>query len=47
MARDRAVDVVDAAGLEVLWLWGGTAGRLARRPAELDEMELMAVALKR
>src|ERR1041385_5262435 len=27
------------AGLEVLHLWGGTAGRWGRRPIELDEME--------
>ena len=32
------------AGLEVLGLWGGTAGRWGRRPVELDEMEIMVLA---
>ncbi len=34
------------AGLEVLYLWGGTAGRWGRRPVELDEMEIMVLAQK-
>lgn len=32
------------AGLEVLGLWGGTAGNWGRRRIELDEMELMVLA---
>lgn len=39
--------LVDAAGFEVLALWGGTAGRFGRRPPELDEMELMVHARRR
>lgn len=34
------------AGLEVLGLWGGTAGNWGRRPVELDEMEIMVHARK-
>lgn len=34
------------AGLEVLHIWGGTAGRWGRRPVELDEMEIMVLAQK-
>ena len=34
------------AGLEVENLWGGTAGNWGRRPLDLDEMEMMAVARK-
>jgi cyclopropane fatty-acyl-phospholipid synthase-like methyltransferase len=34
-------------GFAVEHVWGGTAGRWARRPVELDEIELMAVARKR
>lgn len=34
------------AGLEVLHLWGGTAGSWNRAPLDLDEFELMAVARK-
>jgi len=36
-----------AAGLDVLHIWGGTAGAWNRGPIQLDEMELMAVAQKR
>ena len=32
------------AGLEVLHIWGGTAGNWGRRPIDLDEIEFMAVA---
>lgn len=32
------------AGLEVLHLWGGTAGYWGRRPLDLDEFEIMLVA---
>jgi len=38
--------LVRRAGLEVEHIWGGTAGRFARRPVELDEMEIMIVARK-
>jgi len=31
-------------GLQVLDLWGGTAGNWGRRPLELDEMEIMILA---
>jgi SAM-dependent methyltransferase len=34
------------AGLEVLYLWGGTAGNWGRRPLDLDEYEIMVVARK-
>jgi SAM-dependent methyltransferase len=34
------------AGLTVEHLWGGTAGNWGRRPLELDEFEIMAVARK-
>ena len=34
------------AGLTVLHLWGGTAGNWGRRPLDLDEIEIMAVACK-
>lgn len=34
------------AGLEVVHLWGGTAGSWGRRPLELDEYEIMLVARK-
>lgn len=34
------------AGMEMLNLWGGTAGNWGRRPLDLDEMEIMAVARK-
>ncbi|RJP78430.1 MAG: class I SAM-dependent methyltransferase [Candidatus Zixiibacteriota bacterium] len=33
-------------GLEVLHIWGGTAGNWGRRPLDLDEMEIMLVAEK-
>ncbi|MCX6026264.1 MAG: class I SAM-dependent methyltransferase [Chloroflexi bacterium] len=36
--------VLEACGFEVRHLWGGTAGRWGRRPIELDEIEIMAVA---
>jgi len=36
--------VLEACGFEVQHLWGGTAGRWGRRPIELDEIEIMAVA---
>jgi SAM-dependent methyltransferase len=32
------------AGLEVLHVWGGTAGNWGRRPIDPDEMEIMVVA---
>ncbi len=32
------------AGLEVLHVWGGTAGNWGRRPVDLDEIEIMVVA---
>jgi SAM-dependent methyltransferase len=34
------------AGLEVVHLWGGTAGNWGRRPLDLDEFEIMLVARK-
>ncbi len=34
------------AGLSVLHMWGGTAGNWGRRPLDLDEIEIMIVALK-
>lgn len=34
------------AGLTVLQMWGGTAGRWKREPLHLDEMEIMVVAQK-
>ncbi len=34
------------AGLSVVAMWGGTAGNWGRRPVELDEYEIMAVAHK-
>jgi len=34
------------AGMSVLLVWGGTAGNWARRPLELDEIEIMIVASK-
>ena len=34
------------AGLEVVHLWGGTAGNWGRRPLDLDEYEIMFVARK-
>ena len=34
------------AGLEIVHLWGGTAGSWGRRPLDLDEMEIMVVARK-
>ena len=38
--------LLSVAGFEVEALWGGTAGLPFRRPPELDEMELMALAVK-
>ena len=35
-----------SAGLNVLHIWGGTAGNWRRGPIELDEMEIMVVARK-
>jgi cyclopropane fatty-acyl-phospholipid synthase-like methyltransferase len=35
-----------AAGLQVLNIWGGTAGNWGRRPVDLDEMEIMVLACK-
>jgi SAM-dependent methyltransferase len=35
------------AGFDVEHLWGGTAGKWARRKVELDEMEIMVVARRR
>jgi len=32
--------------MSVLNMWGGTAGNWARRPLDLDEMEIMIVARK-
>jgi hypothetical protein len=34
------------AGMTVLNMWGGTAGNWGRRPLDLDEIEIMAVARK-
>lgn len=34
------------AGLQVLNIWGGTAGHWGRRPVDLDEMEIMVLACK-
>jgi hypothetical protein len=34
------------AGMDVLHLWGGTAGRWGKRSLDLDEMEIMIVARK-
>ncbi|OPY48091.1 MAG: bifunctional 3-demethylubiquinone-9 3-methyltransferase/ 2-octaprenyl-6-hydroxy phenol methylase [Methanosaeta sp. PtaU1.Bin028] len=34
------------AGMDVLNMWGGTAGNWGRRPLDLDEMEIMIVARK-
>lgn len=34
------------AGLQVLNIWGGTAGNWGRRPVDLDEMEIMVLACK-
>lgn len=36
----------DSAGLEVLHIWGGTAGNWGRRAIDLDEYEIMVVARK-
>jgi hypothetical protein len=33
-------------GLEVLQIWGGTAGNWGRRKIDLDEMEIMVLAQK-
>ncbi|OQB94240.1 MAG: Ubiquinone biosynthesis O-methyltransferase [Verrucomicrobia bacterium ADurb.Bin118] len=33
-------------GLQVLNIWGGTAGNWGRRPVDLDEMEIMVLACK-
>lgn len=38
--------LVQAAGFEVLNLWGGTAGNWGRRPLSLDDIEVMLVARK-
>jgi cyclopropane fatty-acyl-phospholipid synthase-like methyltransferase len=35
------------AGIEVLHIWGGTAGNWGRRPIDLDEIEIMFVGRKR
>lgn len=34
------------AGMDVLHLWGGTAGNWGRRPIDLDEMEIMVMGRK-
>ena len=34
------------AGLEVLGIWGGTAGNWGKRPIDLDEIEIMVLARK-
>jgi cyclopropane fatty-acyl-phospholipid synthase-like methyltransferase len=34
------------AGLQVLNIWGGTAGNWGHRPVDLDEMEIMVLACK-
>jgi hypothetical protein len=34
------------AGMNVLHMWGGTAGNWGRRPLDLDEIEIMIVARK-
>ncbi|MHC1770014.1 MAG: class I SAM-dependent methyltransferase [Verrucomicrobiia bacterium] len=34
------------AGLQVMNIWGGTAGNWGRRPVDLDEMEIMVLACK-
>jgi len=36
----------EMAGLQVLNIWGGTAGNWGRRPVDLDEMEIMVLACK-
>jgi cyclopropane fatty-acyl-phospholipid synthase-like methyltransferase len=36
--------LLERAGFELLYLWGGTAGNWGHRPIQLDEYELMAVA---
>ena len=38
--------MLDSSGLQVEYLWGGTAGSWLRQPPGLDEMELMAIARK-
>ncbi|MGH2633682.1 MAG: class I SAM-dependent methyltransferase, partial [Tepidiformaceae bacterium] len=38
------IALLEATGFEVEHAWGGTAGRWARRPLELDEIEMMVVA---
>ncbi|HQN95001.1 MAG TPA: class I SAM-dependent methyltransferase [Thermoanaerobaculales bacterium] len=51
-ARERAfvgtelILLCRLAGLEVVHLWGGTAGNWGRRPLDLDEYEIMLVARK-
>lgn len=39
--------LIESEGFEVEHIWGGTAGRWARRKIDLDEMEVMIVARKR
>ena len=36
----------EMAGIEVLHLWGGTAGQWGRRQIELDEIEIMVLGRK-
>lgn len=36
----------EVAGLQVVGMWGGTAGSWRREPLDLDEMEIMVVARK-
>lgn len=38
--------MLEVAGFEVLHLYGGTAGAWGRRPPDLDEIELMVIAMK-
>ena len=51
-ARERGyvptelVTMFARAGIEVEHVWGGTAGNWGRRPLELDEMELIVVAVR-
>ncbi len=38
------ITVLESQGFAVDYTWGGTAGRWARRPLELDEIEVMVVS---
>jgi SAM-dependent methyltransferase len=43
----EVIGLLERAGFVVEHTWGGTAGRWARRPLELDEIEVMVVARRR